>query len=147
MRRLVVLIGLLTLAACGASTPTATGLGAAKADWSAHHADGYTDVLVDEHDRVTGFNVTMSPRSLADAEALIRRELPADATAGPAVLAVGVEGTKCEIVDFTSPALGKTLGSDQVMAVFSTAAAVVMDTTKITHVVVVSGVEHYPHEC
>jgi hypothetical protein len=148
LRRLGIVIATLALAACSAATPTATGLGAARADWTSHHTGGgYTDVLADANDRVAGFTVTMSPRTLADAEALVRRDLPADTTSSAASAAEGVEGTKCLIVDFTSSTLQKSLGSDRAMVVFSTAAAVMMDTTKIDHAVVVSASENYPRAC
>jgi hypothetical protein len=135
------------LAACGSTAPDRTGLGAESARWRAHHGPAYTDVLTTGDGRVAGFTVSMTPRSLADAEALVRRDLPPGTTAGPAALTVGVEATKCEIVEYTAPDLRAVLGSDRVMAVFSTAAAVTMDTSAIDRAVVVSAIEDYPRAC
>lgn len=137
----------LLLAACSSPPPTLIGLGATVQDWRAHHGIEYTDVLTSADGRVTSFTLDMTPRSLAAAETLARRELPSDATMGATVQSEGVEGTKCEIVDYTSPTLRTALGSADVMAVFSTAAAVTLDPTQIDHMVVVSAAEHYPRAC
>jgi hypothetical protein len=147
MRRFAVIATVTLLAACASTPPKATGLGATAAAWHAHHGAAYSNVLTNEDGRVSGYSMTMSPRSLVDAEALVRRDLPVDATAGAPVLTVGDEATKCEIVEFTAPSLAGPLGNDRVMAVFSTSAAVTMDTNAIDHAVVVSGAEHYPRAC
>ena len=66
------------------------------------------------------------------------------------MLTVGIEGTKCEIVDFDSVTLGHVLGGDhgdQVMAVFETDAATVMNTDLITQASVVSANAGFPRGC
>ena len=145
----------MAVGACSSSSgsdPTAhlTGLGATLSTWKAHHGAGYSDVVTDRAGHVDSFIVTMSAQSLTMAQAQIKRDLPADATAGPARPSVGIEGTQCEIVDFTSPTLGKVFGGDggdRVLAVFAAQNPNLMDTTRIVHAVVVSGSKHLPEEC
>ena len=127
-----------------------TGLGATLTTWTAHHGADYSDVVTDRAGHVDSFIVTMSAQSLTMAQAQIERDLPADAAAGPARRSVGIEGTQCEIVDFTSPTLGKVFtgdGGDRVLAVFAAQNPNLMDTTQIVHAVVVSGSKHLPEEC
>lgn len=144
--RYISLLVVLVLAGC-ASSPDLRGLGASATAWRAHHGADYIDVLTDPQGRVAGYVVTMTPRSLASAVELVRADLPADAKAGPAELVEGIEGTKCEIVDFSSAKLRSMLGSDTVTAVFQTSAAITMDTTQISHAVVASAVEGLPRQC
>ena len=127
-----------------------TGLGATRAAWEAHHRSGYATVITDRDGRVDGFLLVMPAGSLTAAVAAVRQELPPDATAGTPVITVGVEGTKCEIVDFDSPTLRHILGGahgDQVMAVFETDAATVMDANLITQASVVSANAGFPRRC
>jgi hypothetical protein len=130
--------------------PHLTGLGATLTTWKADHGADYSDVVTDPAGHVDSFIVTMKAQSLTSARAQIKRDLPADATAGPARRSVGIEGTQCEIVDFTSPTLGKVFGGDggdRVLAVFAAQNPNLMDTTQIVHAVVVSGSKHLPEEC
>jgi hypothetical protein len=143
----VSLLVIVALFGCASSAPALTGIGASGAGWRAHHGTGYDDVLTDPNGHVDGYVVTMSPRSLAAAEALVRADLPADATAGTAQPSVGVEGTKCEIVAYSSPTLRRILGDADVTAVFQTAAAITMDTSQISHAVVSSAVTGLPRQC
>jgi len=138
--------------ACSSSSgPQLTGMGATLTTWKAHHGADYSDVVTDPSGHVDSFIVTMSAQSLTMAEAQIKRDLPADSTSGPARRSVGIEGTQCEIVDFTSATLGKVFGAgggtDQVLAVFAAQNPNLMDTTQIVHAVVVSGSKHLPEEC
>jgi len=126
------------------STPE-SGLGAPARGWPP--PAGVSTVLTDPHGRVDAFIVTMTPRTLAEAIALVSGYLPADATAGRPRPVEGIEATRCLIVEFTSPTLGARLGDTRAMAVFQTAAAVVMDTRKITHAVVASPVSGLPEAC
>jgi len=107
-------------------------------------------VVTDPAGRVQGYLLVVTPRPLADAQALVRGDLPSDAVAGAPEVGHGVEGTVCQIVDFTSPTLGRVLGGphgDRVVAAFQTDAAIVMDTTAITHIVVASANEGLPRGC
>ncbi len=139
------------IGACASSPqPDLTGLGATKTTWDAHHASGQATVITDHAGRVDGFLLVLPAGTLTAAEARVRRELPADATAGPPALLVGIEGTRCEIVDFVSPTLRRALGGDhgdRVMAVFETDAATVMDTNLITQASVVSANAGFPRRC
>ena len=149
-RLIVAAAGLCVVGACASSGPNLTGLGATKAVWDAHHTSGHATVITDHAGRVDGFLLVLPVGTLVAAEARVRQELPSDATAGPAVLMVGIEGTKCEIVDFTSPTLRRALGGDhgdRVMAVFETDAATVMDTNLITQASVVSANANFPRRC
>ncbi|HEY7175351.1 MAG TPA: hypothetical protein VH442_10575, partial [Micromonosporaceae bacterium] len=87
-----------------------TGLGTTIDVWRSHHQNDGAQPVTDAAGRVIGYVATISPRSLADAELGVRADLPADAVAAPARLVVGVEGTKCEIITYTSAALGRALG-------------------------------------
>ena len=137
------------------STPYVTGLGSTLAVWNAHHSAAGATVLTDQRGRVDGYVLFVPPEPLADAIARVRADLPPDATAGAPEPAEGVEGTKCEIVEFRSEALGRLLGndgdgsgdSDTVMAVFETAAATTMDTASIAQITVVSGHAQLPRRC
>jgi hypothetical protein len=140
------------LAGCGGSgTPDPpTGLGATRDAWAAHHGAGYSSVLTDAAGHVEGYLLTMGARSLDQAEALVRRDLPADATTSTARLTSSTESARCEIVEFTSPTLGRLLGGghgDQVMAAFQSENATILDTARITRAVVVSGNEGLPRQC
>ena len=137
------------------STPYVTGLGSTLAVWNAHHSAAGATVLTDPRGRVDGYVLFVPPEPLADAIARVRADLPPDATAGAPEPAEGVEGTKCEIVEFRSETLGRLLGndgdgngdSDKVMAVFETAAATTMDTASIAQITVVSGHAQLPRRC
>jgi hypothetical protein len=144
----------------GCSKPDVTGLGAPKSSWGAHHSaqpatgaqppPGYSSVVTDHAGRVEGYQLTVTPRPLAEVQRLVRADLPADARASAARGMVGVEGTMCEIVDFTSPALGRILGGplgSDVMVVFQAEDPNKMDLNRIVTAVVVSGNEALPHQC
>lgn len=157
-----------------------TGLGAPLAAWTNHHGSEqktpeqqtseqqtpeqqtpeqqtpeqagvvYSSVLTDPAGRVDGYVVTMTARSLSQAEALVRQDLPADATASAPSAVEGIEGTKCEIVDFMSPTLHRLFGAehgDAVMAVFQAENAIAMDTDRITRAVVVFPGPLFPRQC
>jgi hypothetical protein len=127
-----------------------SGLGAARTVWDAHHGAGYSSVVTDSSGRVQGYLLVVTPRRLDDAERLVLADLPPDAVAGAPQTGHGVEGTVCEIVEFTSPTLGRVLGGphgDRVTAAFQTDAAIVMDPTRITHIVVASANEGLPSAC
>ncbi len=146
----VALIGAaLLLAACG-SAPIRTGLGAPPGAFHAHHDARYSDVLTGDRGTVDGYILSVPAQPLAAVEALVKRDLPGDAAIGPARRVVGIEGTTCDIVHFSSAALGKLLGGKRgtdVMAVFQTQAAVTLDTARISHAVVISGNENRPEQC
>jgi hypothetical protein len=131
--------------------PGLTGLGAPRTVWDAHHVGGgYSSVVTDAAGRVLGYLLRVGPRPLADAAGLVLRDLPVDARAGAPVVGHGVEGTVCEIVEFTSPTLGGVLGGpagDRVTAAFQTDAAIVMDPARITHIVVASANEGLSPGC
>jgi hypothetical protein len=132
----------------GESAPALTGLGATASVWRAGHAPGYATLITDGRQRVTGYLATISPRRLADAEALVRNDLPPDATASAPRLVVGDEATKCEIVVFTSRTLARVLGDGgTVVTLFQTDAATSMDTTRISHVTVTYGDQTNPYRC
>lgn len=137
--------------ACGSSAPDAvTGLGGTVSAWNGRHGPEYSSVVADPAGRVEAYVVTMSPRPLAQAEDLIRRDLPADTTAAAPVLGHGVEGGVCEIVVFTSPTLAKRFGDAagaRAVAAFSAANATVHDTARVARAVVTSGVQHLPAAC
>jgi hypothetical protein len=144
---------LTVLAAVGCSsakTPTLTGFGASRAVFTAHRGPEYSSIVTDAAGRVQSYILTTPPRTLAQAQAAVKRDLPADATASPPQAVVGIEQTKCEIVEFTSPTLQRVFGGDhggQVMAVFEAENAIVMDTERIVSATVVSGVENLPRQC
>lgn len=135
---------LVVLAGCS-STPAGPDQGLGSHDWKA--PSGVSDVLTDKSGHVTSYEVTMPPQSLASALALVLRQLPSNTAAAAPQLVVGDEATKCEIVDLTSPTLGRTLGSPHAMAIFQTDAAVTMDTNAITHALVASSVSGLPRAC
>jgi hypothetical protein len=147
----VVAIGAVVVCAgCARSDSAVTGLGATESVWRAHHDTTYSSVLFDPAGRVEVYVVTMSARPLAQAVALVTQDLPADAKASAPSLVEGIEGTMCEIVEFTSPTLSDVLGGEHggdVMAVFAAESAVDMDTTAIARAVVVSGNEQWPRQC
>jgi len=137
-----------TPVARGESAPAFTGLGTSASVWRTAHAPGYATLITDGRQRVTGYVATISPRRLTDAEALVRNDLPADATASAPRLVVGDEATKCEIVVFTSTTLARVLGDgDTVVALFQTDAATSMDTTRISHITVTYGDQTNPYRC
>jgi hypothetical protein len=145
--RFLALLIVVLVVGCSSAAPALTGIGASRDQWHKHHGAGYADVLTDSKGHVDGYVLTMTPRSLAAAEAVVRADLPADTTAGTARLTVGIEGTKCEIVGYSSPTLRHVLGSAAVTAVFQTAAAITMDTSRITHAVVSSAITGLPQQC
>lgn len=150
-----------TLAGCSSGSGPATvpspsaasgllGLGAPLGIWQQRHSAGYADVLTDAQGRVESYVLTMSDRTLAKAVTRVRADLPPDATSGPPQLVEGIEGTKCVLVDFTSPTLGRALGGRrgaEVLAVFQTQAAITLDQRRISHAVVISGNEQRPRQC
>jgi hypothetical protein len=142
---------LFCVAACGDTSPNAwTGLGAPSAVWKTHHDGAYSSVLTDWAGRVSGYVLTLAPTPLDQATAQVRRDLPADTTASPARSMVGIEATKCEIVEFHSVTLQRVFGEERggdVIAAFEAENATVMDTDRIVHVVVVSGTENIPQGC
>src|SRR5215475_7977273 len=153
MNRAVAMLAIATLAVATpflASCTTDThGLGGTAAVWAVHHGNDVTPV-VDGHGLVEGYTATFAPRPLADAVASVRAELPEDATATPPRAVAGIQGTKCEIVQFTSAKLGRLLGGrdgSHVMAAFETNAATSMDTNRISQVTVVSANQNIPYGC
>jgi hypothetical protein len=138
-------------AGCGSSAPDAfVGIGATTTAWNAHHGAEYTSVVADAAGRVEAYVVTMSPRPLAQAEALVRRDLPADTTASTPRLGRGVEGLVCEIVQFTSPTLGHLFGTphgDLVVATFAAENVTHDDPSHTARAVVISGAENRPTTC
>jgi hypothetical protein len=144
----------LSLAGCAHAEPAAvqlTGLGAMKVTWTSHHGAGYSSVLTDPAGRVRAYVLTWTTvRPLARAQAQVTQDLPADAIASQPKLTVGIEGTTCEIVTFTSATLQRALGGgsgDEVMASFGAENAIVMDTDRIVRVVVVAGSANLPRQC
>src|SRR5215468_1935592 len=153
MNRAVAMLAIATLAVAmpilASCTTDAGGLGGAAAAWAAHHGHDVTPV-VDANGLVEGYTATFAPRPLADAVASVRAELPEDATATPPRAVAGIEGTKCEIVEFTSAKLGRLLGGrdgSHVLAVFETSAATSMDTNRISQVTVVSANQNIRYGC
>jgi hypothetical protein len=140
------------LAGCASAGGPArlTGLGATIAGWNAHHGSAYSAVLTDPGGHVQSYIQDFDARTLASALAQVKADLPADANASEPQLVVGIEGTTCEIVDFTSATLRRVLGGahgGMVTAAFSSANVLVMDTDRIVRVVVVSGNENLPRQC
>ncbi|HEY2795273.1 MAG TPA: hypothetical protein VGJ28_23135 [Micromonosporaceae bacterium] len=145
--RSAALLSMVVLAACSGSAPKLTGLGGSKAAFGQHRGSEYSSIGTDKDGRVTGYILTTQPRSLAQAEAAVRKDLPSDATGSAPRKLVGIEGTECEIVHFSSPTLGKVLGSADVLAVFQAENAIAMDTNRIVTSTVTSGVNAPPDRC
>jgi hypothetical protein len=144
----------LVLAGCGRQHSTSagpTGLGATKRVWSAHHGSDYSSILTDSAGRVTGYILTWpKPRSLAQALAQVRSDLPADATASRPQLTVGIEMTECDVVVLRSATLRTALdgaAGSEVVAAFQAKSANVMNTGRIVRAVVLVAAGDRPLQC
>jgi hypothetical protein len=147
LRPSLAILVILAVAGCSHQTPALTGFGAAKAVFTAHRGSDYSAIGTDKAGRVTGYILTTPPRSLAQAEAAVKQDLPSDATGSAPRKLVGIEGTECEIVHFTSATLGHVLGSTDVLAVFEAENAIAMDPNRIVTATVTSGVSDPPDRC